>query len=254
MRILGIKTPLIEPSDDIDEVILNSVKSEDSEIKVDDGDILVIASSAISTTLGEIKELEKVDPTERARSLAKEANLDEDFTEVVIQEADMVLETFEKCILSLKNGMIRINAGVDRTNIPKGKVLTLPKDSEKVAKNIKKNIESETGKDIGVVISDSHVNPLRRGTTGQAIGTSGIEEVVDCRDQSDLYDRRLQITFRGIGDQLAAAAQLVMGEADERIPAVLVKGAESFLGENGKKLKIPPDECAYGNLLDYNEW
>ncbi len=253
MRILGIKTPLIKTTDDIVKVILNSVNSENSEIEVDDGDILVIASSAVSTTLGEIKNLDNVAPTEKAKSLAIEANLDEDFTEVVLQEAEKVLETFEKCILTLKDGMIRINAGVDRTNVPEGKVITLPKDSEKVAEDIRKDFESEIGKKLGIVISDSHVNPLRRGTTGQALGISGIEEVVDCRDQSDLYDRRLQITFRGIGDQLAAAAQLVMGEADERIPAVLVKGAEGFLGGNGKKLKISPEECAYGNLLGYEE-
>lgn len=252
MRILDIKTPLIKSTDDIVDVILDSVEGE-NDVNIDDGDILVIASSAVSTTIGKIREISDVRPTERARSLAEESNLDENFTEIVIQEADRVLETFDKCILTLKDGMIRINAGVDRTNVPKGKVLTLPEDSEKIAETFREAFKDEIGKDVGIVISDSHVNPLRRGTTGQALGTSGLNEVVDCRNQSDLYDRKLQITFRGIGDQLAAASQLVMGEADERIPAVLVKDAENFLGDNGKDLKISPDECAYGDLLGYEE-
>ncbi|KXB05365.1 hypothetical protein AKJ49_00930 [candidate division MSBL1 archaeon SCGC-AAA382A03] len=250
LEIIGVRTQLIEPNDNLTEIFLNALEDQDLELK--NNDIIVIASSAISTVTSRIRKIEEIVPSEKAKKLAQKCDLEEKYLEIILQESDKILNPFKDCILTLKDDMLRINAGVDRTNVPAGYALLLPKNSEKIASKIKTDIEKETGKKIGVIISDSHVHPLRRGTTGQALGTSGINEAIDCRTQKDLYGRKLQITFRGIGDQLATAAQLVMGEADESIPIVIIRGADvAFSEKEGESLKIPPEECVYSRYFDY---
>lgn len=247
MESIGIKTPRIEPGEDLVEIILSSIKGKKA---LRDHDIVVIASSVVSLTSGNFRDIPKAEPSREAGELAEKTGLDERFVEIIIQAADEVLAPSDECILTMKDGMLRVNAGVDRTNVPPKKALLLPEDPHGSAEKIRERLEEETGKEIGIVISDSHVHPLRLGTTGEAIGTSGFKEVLDYRNQEDLYGRELQITFRAIGDQLAAAAQLEMGEADESVPAVIIRGAESAFSEKpGKSLKVPPEDCVYSELF-----
>jgi len=249
VKIIGVQTPLIKPGNDLVEIILDSIE-KNGGIELKNNDILVIASSAVSTAEGRTRDIESVTPRKEAEELARKSGLDERLVEIVIQESDKILDYFEDCILTLRDGMLRINAGVDRSNVPKGKALLLPENPEDKAAKIRKKLEKYTEKRLGLVISDSHVNPLRRGTVGQAIGTSGIKESLDRRTQKDLYGRELKITFQGIGDQLATAAQLVMGEADESVPIAVIRGTEAaFSDRPGRSLKISPKECVYSKLM-----
>lgn len=248
MELIGVKTPLIKPGDDLVEMILDSIGGDGLE----DRDILVIASSAVSTALRRLREFDQVEPGTLAKGLAAESGLDEKFVEIIVQESDQVLAPGEECILTIKNGMLKINAGVDRSNVPPGTAVLLPEDPDGRAEELRDGLERRTGKRVGLIISDSHVNPLRLGTVGQALGGSGVREILDCRDREDLYGRGLQITLRGIGDQLASAAQLMMGESDEGIPAVIFRGAvfafsEKFEGTE----KISPEKCVYSKIIDY---
>ncbi len=247
MELIGIKTPLIKYGDNLVDVILESDAGE----KLKDNDILVIASSVVSTVLGRTRKIDEIEPSEKAKKLAEKSGLEEKFVEIILQESDEVIGPSDKCILTLKDGMLRINAGVDRTNVPRGYALLIPEDSDKVAKELRKEFENKTGKKIGIIISDSHVQPLRLGTIGQSIGSSGVKVALDCRNQRDLYGRKLQITFKGIGDQISAAAQLVMGEADESIPAVIVRGLDiNILNGNGITPKVPPKKCVYSKFFE----
>lgn len=249
MEIIGIETPLIHPNDELTDVLLNSLESK----RIRDGDVIVVASSVVSLTSGEIRDPRDVKPGKLASELSERSGLDERFVEVIIRDADRVLGAGKKCILTLKDGMIKINAGADRSNVPNGKILLLPDDPEESADEIRKRIEERTGKEVGVVISDSHVNPLRRGTTGQSIGSSGINAALDCRNRTDLYGRGLQMTFRALGDQIASSAQLAMGESDERVPFVIVRGVEdAFSDKPTENPKIPPEKCAYSSVFDYS--
>ncbi|KXB08365.1 hypothetical protein AKJ55_01135 [candidate division MSBL1 archaeon SCGC-AAA382M17] len=251
MEVIGIKTPLIEPGEDLVEIILESIESEE---KLRDNDVLVIASSAVSTAQKRIREIPEATPSDEAKELSRKSGLDEKFIEIILRESDEILAPSEKSILTLKDGMLRINAGVDRTNVPSGLALLVPENPELEARRLRDKLEEKTGKKLGVIISDSHVHPLRLGTTGQSLGSSGIKEALDCRNRKDLYGRKLQITFRGIGDQIAAAAQLVMGEADESIPAVIVRGAyAAFSDEPEKSLKVPPEKCVYSKFFENDE-
>lgn len=247
MQVIGVKTPLIEPGDDLVEVILDSVGKEGA---LEDNDILVIASSVVSTVLGRIQKINEVKPSKRAKELAGESDLNEKFVEIIVQEADEILSPSEECILTLKDGMLRINAGVDRTNVFPGSALLIPENPGKIAEEIRNGLQGESGKRLGVIIADSHVQPLRLGTIGQALASSGLKEALDCRSQEDLYGRRLQITFRGIGDQLATAAQLVMGEANESTPVAVIRGANAaFSDKPGGTLKVSPEECVYSKFF-----
>ncbi len=249
MEILGIKTPIIKPEDDLVEVILESL---DENRKLKDEDIIVIASSVVSTVDGRIRETENYEASERAERLARESDIEPKIAEIIIQEADRVLSPGQGCVLTMKDRMLKVNAGIDRTNAPEGEVLLLPKNPKERAEEIQRKLEEKTGRELGVVLSDSHVNPLRGGTIGQVIGSSGVNEVISCKKERDLYGNELKLTLRGIGDQLATAAQLLMGETDERIPAVLIRGAvEAFSEENGTSQKIPPEECVYSKICDY---
>lgn len=250
MQIIGLRTPVIKPDDDLPGIILEVARKVGG---FKDGDVLVIASSAVATAQGNVRQLAKMEVSKRAKKLSEESGLGERFVEVVLQEADRVLSVGEKCLLTLKDGMIRINAGVDRTNAPSGHVVLTPRDVEQAAGNILGTLQKRTGRKIGVIIADSHVQPLRLGTVGQAIAAAGLKPVIDCRKQQDLYGRPLRMTFRAIADQLASAAQVVMGEAAERTPAVIVRGAGVELSWTKVSSKIEPRRCIYASLLGLGE-
>lgn len=248
METIGLKIPRIEIGDDLGGSILKSA-GERGGLK--DKDVIVVASSAVSTVQGRSKELENVEPLDRAGKLAREIGIDEKFVEVVLQESDGVLGIGEGCILTMNDGEFKINAGVDRTNAPPGQVLLMPKNPDRAAKDLRRELENKTGKRLGVVIADSHLQPFRLGTIGQAIGVSGINSAIDCRGKKDLYGRLLRITFRNIADQLASAAQIEMGESDESIPAVVVRGVDIAFSDGGKKsLKIPIERDVYSDFFN----
>jgi len=250
MQVIGLITPLIKPGDNLVRAVLAAAKREEG---LRDRDILVIASSAVSTAQERLRKLADVKVSKRAKKLARKSGLNEKFVEVVIQEADQVLGVGEKCVLTLKDGMLRTNAGVDASNAPRGHVVLMPEDADRAAEEILNEVKRRTKKRVGVILADSHIQPLRLGTVGQAIGVAGIDPVIDCRKQRDLYGRRLQVTFRAVADQLASAAQVVMGEADERVPAVIVRDVRVNFSKSGRSPKIEPERDIYAGLLGIKE-
>ncbi|KXA91360.1 hypothetical protein AKJ57_01575 [candidate division MSBL1 archaeon SCGC-AAA259A05] len=249
MEVIGIQTPVIKTGDDLVKIILKSIEEKGEKLK--ENDVLIIASSVVSTANGRIQKIADVEPSKQAKKLAEKSGLPEKFVEIIVQEADDILSPSEKCILTLKDEMLRINAGVDRTNVPAGNALLIPEEPEKKAAELREKLEEKSRKKLGVVIADSHVQPLRLGTTGQALGSNGIKESLDFRNRKDLYGRKLQITFRGIGDQIAAAAQLIMGEADESIPVVILRGAKAaFSDKPEKSLKVAMKDCVYSKFFN----
>lgn len=250
MELIGINTPIIESDDNLVEIILNSM---DGKISLKNNDIIAIASSVISTVTGKTRKIDEVKPSERAKKLAQESDIEPKIAEIIIQEADRVLSPGQECVLTLKDNMLKVNAGVDRTNVPEGKVLLLPENPDERANEIRTELEEKTDKRLGVLVTDSHVNPLRWGTTGQSLGSDGFNELIDCRNQEDIFGRTLQITLRGLGDQIAAASQIIMGETNEKVPMVIIRGVdEAFEKSNGKSQKIPPEECVYSKICDYD--
>ncbi|MCQ1539382.1 coenzyme F420-0:L-glutamate ligase [Methanocalculus taiwanensis] len=240
--VYGCKTGLIKPGDDIVEHILGSAGEVDGIL---DGDIIVIAESALATAEGRVIRLEEVTPSKEAMQYAMRFGMDPRVAEVVISESDEVIGGIPGFLLCLKDGTLLPNAGVDGSNAPEGTIIPLPGDPNGSASQIRAEIGKRSGKNVGVLIIDSRTHAMRLGVSGVTIGCSGIAAVSDCRGRKDLFGRELEVTRRAVGDCIASAAELLMGEADECIPVVLVRGLDIIIGDGEGIETIAPDECLF---------
>ncbi|HUY00830.1 MAG TPA: coenzyme F420-0:L-glutamate ligase [Candidatus Deferrimicrobium sp.] len=248
ITLIPLKTPIIQKGDSIGEVLFETIQK--LNISIDEGDVIVVAESPLAMAEGQTVDLASVDPSEKAIDLAKRYEMDPRVVEIVIQEADEVLGGVKGVLLTIKNNTLIANAGVDSSNAPPGHLVLFPKDPQKSAELIKQILEAKFHKKIAVIVGDSRVQPLRRGTIGVAISVAGMEPIEDCRGREDLFGRKLQITFRAIADDLVSAAQLLLGEADEQTPAVLIKGAPIKLSKNpSQNMAIHRNECLFMNYF-----
>jgi coenzyme F420-0:L-glutamate ligase / coenzyme F420-1:gamma-L-glutamate ligase len=233
--------PLVQPGDSLARLILNSLQV--GGISLLDGDILVVAQKIISKSEGRLVNLAQVSPSARALAVAGWVEKDPRLVELILQESREVLRTRPGAIIvEHRLGFVCANAGIDHSNV-KGEgsqdeewVLLLPEDPDRSAENLRRSLEGDAGVRLGILIIDSHGRAWRTGTTGVAIGLSGLPGLVDLRGQRDLFGYQLRITQVGAADELAAAASLVMGQAAEATPVVHVRGfpyplREASLGE-----------------------
>lgn len=244
MTLYPIHTPIIRPGEDIAKVMMNAL--DRGKLRLEDRDIIVIAESVVATSQGRLEKLDQVNPSEDAMRMAKKYDLDPKIVEVVLRESNEVYGGVGDVLLTQKDGLFVANAGVDSSNAPNDYVVLLPKEPQKTADSIKKAVEKKTGKKIGVIIGDSRVIPLKRGVIGVALATAGIEPVEDYRGKVDLFGRKLKMTFRAIADDVVSAAQILMGEANEQIPMVLIRGVPiKFTEKPQQEMQLSPEECIY---------
>ncbi|MEM3663279.1 MAG: coenzyme F420-0:L-glutamate ligase [Candidatus Jordarchaeales archaeon] len=250
MILKGIKTRVIGVGDDLVEVILEGIKR--AGIKLKNYDIIVVSSKVVALSEGRVVLLEEVKPSERALKLAEQCELSPEFVEVVLKEADFVYGGVKGAVLTLKNGVLQANSGVDRSNAPPGYAILLPENPSESANKIRRKILEKTGKKVAVVIVDSRVQPLRLGNTGVALGVAGFEPVIDERGKEDIYGWKLKYTRRAVADCIAAAAEVIMGERNERVPVVLVREAPVIFTDrkvDASEMIIPVEECMYMGVL-----
>ncbi|UUX93479.1 coenzyme F420-0:L-glutamate ligase [Methanoplanus endosymbiosus] len=240
--VFGIKTGIIIPGDNITDTILNSLKYPDS---LKDGDIIVIAESALASSEGCIIELSDVNPTDEALILSRRYNTDPKLTEVVLRESDSVVGGIPGFLLCMKNGTLLPNAGVDGSNAPDGTVVTLPKNPDRSAERIHHEIFEKTGIRAGIIIADSRTHAMRLGCSGVAIGCYGITAVSDEKGREDLFGRALEVTELAIADNIASAAELVMGEADESTPVAIIRGLGLEINNDIGVQSIEPSGCLF---------
>ena len=242
--VYGLATPLIQPGDDMTAYILAAVERSGCR-GLQAGDVVVIAESALATAEGRVTRLEDVEPGAEALRLAREYQMDPRLVEVVLQESDQVVGGIPGFLLCMKNGTLLPNAGIDASNPPEGPVILLPADPDASAARIRAGIAGRTGADVGVIVIDSRTHAMRLGCCGVAIGCAGIPSVIDERGRSDLFGRKLEVTKRAVADCIASAAELVMGEADECVPAVVVRGVGLPVGDYAGIDTIDASECLF---------
>ena len=242
INLIGLKDiPLIKSGDNIPQIILKSLKQ--SGLFLQDGDVIVIAQSLISKSTGRIANLDEITPSKEALELyeiiapkADKLGLpqkDPKLIQLILDESKEIVKAEHVIITETNHGFICADAGIDKSNIEgDGMVTLLPKDPDFQAKKIRKSLKEKTDKDIAVIISDSFGRSFRVGAVGVAIGVSGIDPVLDMRGAKDLFGYELQTTIIGQVDSLASAAQLIMGEANEGFPAVLIRGYKFNSNEN----------------------
>ena len=221
--------PSVRPGDDVATLLLTAIA--DAEISLQDREVLVVAQKVVSKAEGRQVQLSTVIPGKKALEVAQLTGKDPRLVELILQESESI-SRMAPGVLVVRHrlGFTSANAGIDRSNVAQEEdgeqVLLLPYDPDRSAAEIGRTIQDRTGARIGVVISDSHGRPFRLGTTGVAIGVAGIPALWDRRGERDLYGYHLQHTDVGVGDEIAAAAGLLMGQGAEGLPAVLIRGLE----------------------------
>jgi coenzyme F420-0:L-glutamate ligase len=249
IQMFGIKTPIIKAGDDIVQILEASLQAAD--LVPVDGDIFVLAESAVGTAENRIVELASVIPGERALSLGEKYGIDPREMELVLQECDEIFGGVPGAALTITRGVLSPNAGIDASNAPEEHVVLLPKDPRKSSDNIRKRLEKRYSCRLGVIIGDSRTQPLRLGCTGIALGVSGFVPVEDARGSFDIFGKPLRLTYKAAADNLVSAAELLMGEAGERVPCVLIRGAPvKMIDESLDMPTIPVEGCMYfGNII-----
>ena len=248
--------PFIRQDDDLADIILNSL--QDNNIKLENNDILVIAQKIVSKAEGRMVELSTVIPSQPAIEVANKTEKDARLIELILQESNEVLRTrIGTIIVEHKLGFVCANAGIDHSNVTPSNtqtrinpetnqeeewLLLLPQDPDLSSRMIRDDIQSKTGKRIGILIIDSHGRAWRNGTVGMTIGVSGLPALEDLRGKPDLFGAELRITQVGVADELAAAASLMMGQAAEGTPVIHVRGFPYPLREGSLKELIRPKE------------
>lgn len=225
--------PSIGKGDDL-AVILGDALDASGYVPASD-DVLVVTHKIVSKAEGRIVDLATVDPSENARKLAIETEKSAALCEVILRESHQVIKKRKGLIIAEHRlGMIMANAGIDRSNVEgaagEERVLLLPEDPDRSAAELADALTERFGRPIAVIICDSVGRAWRQGVVGLALGAAGLPALMDLRGRTDLDGRPLEVTQVGVADQIASAAELLMGEADEGRPAVLVQGLR-FEGE-----------------------
>jgi coenzyme F420-0:L-glutamate ligase/coenzyme F420-1:gamma-L-glutamate ligase len=217
--------PLIQPGQDLSDEIINAIASE--SILVDDGDVIAIAQKIVSKSENRYLDISSLSPTDEAKTLSKQIDKDPKFIQAILNESKKVVRyRMGVLIVEHKLGFIHANAGIDRSNIDQEQdiVLLLPEDPDQSAKEISQSLSQFFKKNVSVIITDTMGRPFRNGIVGFTIGSHNIECILDERGQKDLYENKLKVTQIGIADELAAAASLLMGQAAQKKPVVIIKG------------------------------
>jgi len=250
MELFSIRLPLIKEKDPLLTILIDYIRRTLSSLN--NGDIIVIAEKVIATSQGRVVKLSDVKKvSEKAKELAKKSDMREEFVELILRESSMILGGMTHVILAKVNNFLIANAGIDQSNAGPDKVVLLPNNLDEVVWSYWKKLKEEFSiNNLGIIIADSRVQPLRKGTIGIAIATAGFEPIEDLRGKPDLFDRPLEITMRAIADDLASAAQFLLSEADQQTPVVVIRGSNVEFTENPQlTTEMPAEECLYMNIF-----
>ena len=245
--VYGLSTPLITVGDDITAITAKS--AEEAAGGFADGDILVLAESPLATAEGRIIRLSDVVPSAEAKALAQEYSIDVQLAEIVLQESDEIVGGVPGYLLARRGNLFLPNAGIDESNAPDGMVTLLPENPDASAARVRAEIKERYGKDVAVLVIDSRTHAMRLGVSGVAIGVAGIRPITDERGKKDLFGHELQVTRRAVADGLASTAELLMGEADECTPAVLIRGYQYQKAEQEEIASIAPEEDLFLGMM-----
>jgi coenzyme F420-0:L-glutamate ligase/coenzyme F420-1:gamma-L-glutamate ligase len=232
--------PEIAPGDDLAGLILRTAKSHDLAVR--DGDIIVVAQKIVSKAEGRLVRLADIVPSGHARAFAAEHGKDPHLVEVVLRESRRILKMERGIIVAeTGHGFICANAGVDASNAPDGTAILLPEDPDASAARLQAQLSAGFAVPLGVIVADTFGRPWREGLVNVALGVAGLAPLIDYRGQKDANGKQLTATIIALADELASAAELVMGKSSN-IPVVLIRGVDLGSGRgSGRDLLRPPD-------------
>lgn len=241
--IRGIPVP-VKPGDDIATLICEAAEKQGTPLL--DGDVLVVSQKIVSKARGLMFKLSEVKPSEEAIKISRILGKPPELVEIILRETSRIVKLENKHIIcETRHGFVCANAGVDISNVDGGSsAVILPPNPDEEASKIREAIKRMKGIDVAVIISDTHGRPFRRGQVNVAIGVAGIKPLRDRRGERDLFGYVLKSKFIAIADEVASAAELVMGQADEGVPAAIVRGLKYEKDESAsiRDLIMSPEE------------
>lgn len=253
VEIIGIEgLPMVGAGDDLASLIVEAAGK--NGVTLENGDIVVIAQKIVSKAEGRIVRLRHVKPSEKAKKLAEVTEKDPRLVELILRETKSLIKASQETIIVKDfRDIVCINAGIDKSNVPgEDAYALLPRDPDDSARRIRSEIAALTGKNVAVVICDTYSRPFRRGQVEFAIGVAGLKVMKDYRGQKDLFDYVLKVKNVAIVDEIACAAELVMGQGSEAIPVAVIKNlyrAEMDESSSTKELAVLEEEDLFRGTL-----
>ena len=238
LTVLAIKTERKENDFDLYQIIIEALKNSQTSLK--NGDVLVISSKFISNSQGRIIDINNVKPSPEGNSLSKKYQIDPKFSEVILRESEKIFGGISGFVITSSDNILAPNAGIDKSNAKKGKLILYPYDPYKIAEQLRRKIFLKNLIHVGIIIVDSRLMPSRIGTTGVAIACSGFEPILDLRSKKDLHGNPLKVTFQSVVDNFASIGNHQMGEGSESKPFAIIRNSGAVLTDR----KISPDEIA----------
>ena len=230
--------------------ILEAIESslQKNKIVLENGDVLVISSKYVSNSQGRLIDLEKVNASRDGMRLSEKFQIKPKIAEVILRESDVIFGGISGFVITSSDNIMAPNAGIDKSNAKKGKVILYPEEPYQIAEQIRRKIFLKYFVHVGIIIVDSRLMPARVGTTGVAIACAGIEPVNDMRAEKDLDGNPLKVTFQAVVDNLASIANHKMGEGSESKPFAIIRNSDAKLTDrkiNPNELAISHDQCVY---------
>jgi coenzyme F420-0:L-glutamate ligase/coenzyme F420-1:gamma-L-glutamate ligase len=231
--------PELREGDDLAALVLERVELQD-------GDVVVVAQKAISKIEGRVVRIDDIEPSERALEIAGDDGDPQRIEWILSESARVVRVRAPLVICETKHGFICASAGVDQSNTPAaGTLVLLPLDPDASAARLRETLRERSGREVGVLVTDSFGRPWRQGTTDVAIGTAGIEVLRELSGERDPVGYELKATVIAVADELAGAAQLVLGKLD-RNPVAIVRGLDLRGDGRATEIPIPPERDLFG--------
>jgi coenzyme F420-0:L-glutamate ligase/coenzyme F420-1:gamma-L-glutamate ligase len=239
VEVIGVEgIPIIKKGDNLAKLICTAAERQGTPIE--DGDIIVVTHVIVSRAEGSVVSLDDVTPSEFAKNVARQVEKEPALVEIILRESKSIVRMGQKhLICETRHGFICANAGVDQSNVPgERSVALLPRNPDRSAKALRRKIKKTTGKDVAVIISDTHGRPLREGEINIAIGVAGIKPIRPRIGEKGLFGYTMRVKRTAIADELASAAELVIGQTNEGIPAAIIRGYQYPKSEKAKAKEL----------------
>lgn len=236
--------PQVTTGDHLGNIIADSIAA--ANLSLIDGDVLVVAQKIVSKAEGRTVRLGDIKASDAAIELAKITHKEPAIVQLILNESSAIVRHRPGVIIAKhKQGWILANAGIDRSNVTEreDEVLLLPEQPDATANQLRDDLAARYASTIGVIIADSVGRPWRMGTTGMTLGSAGVEALANLRGQQDMFGRILEVSEHAVADSIASAAELLLGEANEATPVVIVRGLnEGYSAQNSTVLLRPTEE------------
>jgi coenzyme F420-0:L-glutamate ligase/coenzyme F420-1:gamma-L-glutamate ligase len=246
LSVYPIKSDVKTEEFDLFESLISSL--ERSKVTLENGDVIVISSKFVANSQGRIIDYEHVVPSEESKSLGKKFQINPKIAEIILRESDTIFGGVSGFVITSADNIMVPNAGIDKSNVQKGKIVLYPIDAYRIAEQLRRKTFLKYLIHVGVIIIDSRLMPARVGTVGVAIACAGLEPLLDMRGQKDLFGNPLKVTFQAVADNLASIANLKMGEGSDATPFCVIKNSQAQITDrriSKHEMVISHDQCVY---------